>query len=219
MDIHQIILRFFKEIPPVPVYPKYNHLLERNGLFGLLLPENDLEVELLTREEFITGLMWGMPRYGHPEGKVAFHIPEVYLNIDSLQITPEERTELRLIALVHDTFKYKEDRSVPRDWSKHHGVLAGKYIEKENVLPHITSIVELHDEAFYAWRSEVIEKNIEDTWRRLSKIETALPDNLEQYLHFFLCDTLTGDKLRTPVTWLYEKAVHLKWIPEIVTDN
>lgn len=216
MNIQHIIHRFFKEIPPPPAYPKYNHLLEQNGLFGLLQPENDLEVDLITREEFITGLMWGMPRYGHPEGKVAFHIPEVYLNIDSLQINDQEREELRLIALVHDTFKYKEDRGIPRDWTRHHGVIASRYIEKENVAKHIIAITELHDEAFYAWRSEVIEKNPEDTWRRLSKIETNLPDHLKQYIHFFLCDTLTGDKLRTPVSWLYEKAIHLNWIPEIV---
>jgi hypothetical protein len=212
MDLQDIIQRFFYDIPPPPSYTKYGHLLEHNGLFGLLQPENDFEVDLLTRDEFITGLLWGMPRYGHPEGKVAYHIMEVYQNIDFLNISSEDRIVQRLIALVHDTFKYKEDRSTPRDWSKHHGVLARKFIEKDLVAPYIYNIIELHDEAFYAWRAEVIEKNMVESVRRLNRIDEALGDHLDKYLHFYMCDTLTGDKLRTPVKWVYDKAVELKWI-------
>jgi len=212
MDLQDIIQRFFNDIPPPPSYTKYLHLLEHNGLFGLLQPENDLEVELLTREEFITGLLWGMPRYGHPEGKVAFHIMEVFQNIDFLTISEEDRIVQRLIALVHDTFKYKEDRSTPRDWTKHHGALAKKYIEKDDVASYICNIVELHDEAFYAWRADVIEKNHDESLRRLHKLEDSLTGHLDKYLHFYMCDTLTGDKLRTPVKWVYEKAIELNWI-------
>lgn len=214
MDLQDIIQRYFRDIPPSPSYSKYGHLLEQNGVFGLLQPETDLEVDLLTRDEFITGLLWGMPRYGHPEGKVAFHILEVYQNIDYLNITEEERKEQRIIALIHDTFKYKEDRSTPRDWSKHHGVLARKYTEKDNMPPHVRNIIELHDEAFYAWRAEVIEKNLEESERRLNKLEEAIEGHLDKYLYFFMCDTLTGDKLRTPVKWVYDKAIELNWIKE-----
>ncbi len=212
MDLQAIIKQFFYDIPPPPSYTKYGHLLEHNGLFGLLQPESDLEVDLLTREEFITGLIWGMPRYGHPEGKVAYHIMEVFQNIDYLNISDEDRKVQRLIALVHDTFKYKEDRSTPRDWSKHHGVLARKYIEKDLVAPYICNIIELHDDAFYAWRAEVIEKNLEESERRLLRIEELLTGYLDKYLYFYMCDTLTGDKLRTPVKWVYDKAIELNWI-------
>lgn len=216
MDIQNIINHFFQEIPPNPSYDRYTKLLEQNGMFALLEPETVYEADLITRPDFIEGLMWGLPRYGHPEGRVAYHIREVFHNIDHLKITNlQTRQMLRTIALLHDTFKYKEDRNIPRDWSKHHGVLARKYIEHEMVGVETCEIIELHDEAFYAWRAEVVEKNEEESRRRIEKIENRIPNYLEVYFQFFLCDTLTGDKLRTPVKWLYEKGIFNNWFKEI----
>ena len=64
---------------------------------------------------------------------------------------------------------------------------------------------------FYAWRSEVVEKNETESLKRIRKIEERIPKHLMVYFQFFLCDTLTGDKLRTPVKWLYDKAVSRCW--------
>lgn len=212
MDVQNIINHFFKEIPPNPMYGRYHKILEQNGLFALLEPETVHEADLITRPEFIEGLLWGLPRYGHPEGKVAYHIREVFYNIDHLNgMDAATRQMLRSIALIHDTFKYKEDRNIPRDWSKHHGVIARKYIEQEMIGAETCEIIELHDEAFYAWRSEVVEKNETESLKRIRKIEERIPKHLMVYFQFFLCDTLTGDKLRTPVKWLYDKAVSRSW--------
>lgn len=212
MDVHDIINQYFTEIPPNPSYEISTKLMDHNGLFAVLEPQTTYEADLITRSEFVEGLMWGQPRYGHPEGRVAFHIREVFQNINYLQdLSPQRKQMLRIVALVHDTFKYKEDRNIPRDWSKHHGVLARKYIEND-ALSHVTNVlIELHDEAFYAWRAEVVEKRAEEAERRILKIEDQLPESKLEYFQFFLCDTLTGDKLRAPIKWLYEKALERNW--------
>ncbi|MBK7336144.1 MAG: hypothetical protein IPJ00_08225 [Saprospirales bacterium] len=57
------------------------------------------------------------------------HVREIMDNIDRLDIDPAIRLKLRLIALVHDTFKNVEDKSIPRDRSRHHAVLARKFLE------------------------------------------------------------------------------------------
>ena len=95
-----------------------------------LKPETDLETQIIADPDFQAGLFWGKPRYGHPEGQVINHIPEVLANVDKLTVSTEMRRKLRLITYVHDTFKHIEDKGTPRDWSKHHGVYARKFLEK-----------------------------------------------------------------------------------------
>ena len=125
----------------------------RTALEALLRPENDLERTLLADPEFQAGLMWGEPRYGHPEGKVALHVEEVLDNIDRISgLSNEQRTRLRLIAYAHDTFKYREDRSRPRDWSKHHAMLARRFMEKYTADTIVLDVIECHDDAYYAWQ-------------------------------------------------------------------
>jgi len=111
-----------------------------------------LERQFLADPDFQIGLMYGKPRYGHPEGQVLYHIPEVLANVDKLAISTEMRRKLRIITFVHDTFKNIEDKSTPRDWSKHHGVYARKFLAKFIEDEVLLKITELHDEAYYCWR-------------------------------------------------------------------
>ena len=115
--------------------------------------ENDLERALLQDEEFIRGLHWGVPRYGHPEGQIYRHIREVFENIDKLELPTSTRSRLRLITLAHDTFKFKEDKGFPRNWQKHHGVLGRQYLEQFTKDKAILDITELPDQAYYSWRA------------------------------------------------------------------
>jgi len=47
-----------------------NQALNSPELTTLLLPENNLESQILSHHEVIQGMQWGFPRFGHPEGKV-----------------------------------------------------------------------------------------------------------------------------------------------------
>lgn len=166
-----------------------------------LNPETELEFRIITDPDFQEGLFWGKPRYGHPEGQVIKHIPEVLANVDKLEISTEMRRKLRLITYVHDTFKHIEDKGSPRDWSKHHGVYARKFLEKFVDDPLLLIITELHDEAYYSWRLDALYHHPEKSQERLNNLLTIVKEELQLFYLFFKCDTQTGDKIQKPVLW------------------
>lgn len=172
----------------------------------LLKPETDLERRLLADEDFLAGLFWGKPRFGHPEGEVVYHIREVLNNVDKLDIDADMRRRLRIITFVHDAFKHIEDRSIPRDWSRHHAALACKFLAKytnEKVLLDVTA---LHDEAYYAWRAIHLYDKAENGQKRMNDLLETVGKDLQLFYLFFKCDTQTGDKIQAPVSW-FEKTV------------
>jgi len=166
-----------------------------------LQPETDLELRIIADPEFQAGLFWGKPRYGHPEGQVINHIPEVLANVDKLVIPTEMRRKLRLITYVHDSFKHIEDKSQPRDWTKHHSVYARKFLEKYVEDQTLLTITEMHDEAYHAWRLFVLAKNPEKGQLRLDNLLEKIGSDIQLYYLFFKCDTQTGDKIQAPVRW------------------
>lgn len=174
-----------------------------------LQPETSLEKDLLAKPEFLRGLFWGVPRYGHPEGEVYKHIREVLANIERLQVDASSRRRLRLIAYVHDTFKYCEDKSYPRDWSRHHGILARHFLAPFTEDEELLDIVELHDEAYYCWRTTYLYHEQEEGRQRLEQLLDRLGEARQLYYLFFKCDTLTGDKNLAPLFWFEQT------IPEI----
>jgi len=177
------------------------HILQMNAIEGQLKPETDIEHKLINHPDFMKGLFWGQPRYGHPEGKIIYHIAEVLKNIDQLNINLHARQQLRLIAFLHDTFKYLEDTKRPRDWSRHHSILAlnfaKQFIEDEVVL----KIIEHHDEAFYSWRMQYVFNKIVEGEKRIEKLKKNMGDDLQIFYLFFKCDTRTGDKNQKPLNW------------------
>ena len=167
----------------------------------LLQPENELERAFLRDPEFRAGLGWGVPRFGHPEGAIYRHIQEVNANIDRLPITDNQRRRLRIISFVHDTFKYKEDKSIPRDWSRHHAIYARDFLSRYTSDPVLLTIVELHDEAYYIWRLRHLYQKIDHAERRLNMLYERVGEHLQLYYLFFKCDTCTGDKNPAPLVW------------------
>lgn len=179
-------------------------ILKEIDLKAELSPETDLEHLLLEQEEFIKGLLWGIPRYGHPEGQIYKHIQEVFQNIEKVASNPLERSQLRLITLVHDTFKYKEHKGFPRDWSKHHSILARTFLEQFCQDEVVLDVVELHDEAYYSWRFQHLYHQQQKGEQRLERLLNRIGENLQLYYLFFKCDTMTGDKNQAPLLWFEE---------------
>lgn len=183
-----------------------NTLLQSDIIEGLLRPETDTENKLVRQPEFIKGLFWGKPRYGHPEGKVIFHIAEILKNIDSLTIDTATRRRLRLIAFLHDTFKYDEDMNRPRDWSRHHSVLACQFAQRFIDDGAVLKIIHHHDEAFYSWRASHVFDRKEKGELRFRKLLKVMGADIQLFYLFFKCDTQTGDKNQKPIVW-FEKNV------------
>lgn len=168
---------------------------------------SDLEVAIMEDEAWQEGLFFGKPRYGHPEGKIIKHIYEVLENVENLQnrLTTQEYHDLRLITLIHDTFKHKVDTSMPAVGTNHHAYIARKFAEKYIAQPRILDIIELHDEAYHAWRELVCKQNPEKSETRLQNLLTRLGDNLQLFYKFFVCDTQTGDKNQNSLRWFEQK--------------
>lgn len=164
-------------------------------------PSSNIEHRIIRDKSWIKGAFWGEPRPGHPEGKIIHHIKEVLKNVDLATTNPQLREQLRLITIVHDTFKYLEKIVRPRrDWTKHHGVYARKFAEQFIQDQTVLDVIEWHDEAFYIWR--YLQVGLEQkAARRLAKLYDRIGDNMQLYYLFFKCDTQTGDKYQQPVAW------------------
>lgn len=177
----------------------------------MIAPENDLEWRVLSDLMWQEGAEHGKPRGGHPEGKNIFHIVEVLHNIEKLQhISEHEREQLRLVALIHDSFKQQVDRSKPRVGENHHGMLARRFAEKYTQDEVMLKIIQLHDEAFNAWRRGHESGDWERAEKRLRSLIINLgKENLQLYLLFYQCDNETGTKDQECVRWFKERIKEL----------
>ena len=180
--------------------------LDGEGLENLLKPNTELESFLLKLTDFRYGMLWGEPRFGHPEGKVAYHVREVLDNVERLDIHAHQKEKLRLIAIVHDTFKYEEARTIAQGNRVHHGVIAKNFFSEYTADNELLTIIELHDEAYYCWRMIHLNNDYENGMKRLELLLEKIESCLQLYYYFFKCDTRTGDKIQVPLKW-FEKNI------------
>lgn len=170
-------------------------------------PETPIEQRICDDPEWQMGVEWGVPRRAHPEGKVINHVKEVLSNIDGLGVSGEERAKLRLIALVHDAFKYKVDEHRSRTDDNTHGALARRfaqrYIQDEGVL----DIIELHDKGHSCYNVGKRHGDWEMAEQEARELIALLGDNIDLYLKFFECDNRTGTKKLEDYDWFRELAL------------
>jgi hypothetical protein len=186
--------------------------MTEQDILHILQPETDLERRLISQPAMLEGLAWGEPRYGHPEGKVVYHVVDVFENIRRLSpaLSANAYRQMRLIALLHDSFKYVESKQIPRDWTRHHGILARKFAESFIQEKTILDIIELHDEAYYCWRLAVLDDEIHQSDARFQWILDRCGYCFQLYYAFFRCDTATGDKTQAPVKWFEKKDLQIQ---------
>ena len=163
--------------------------------------ETDLEKRICADITWQEGVMWGEPRPGHSEGQVVYHIAEVLTNIERLARTDEDRQILRLIALIHDTYKYRVNPTKPRVGNNHHATLARLFAERYLDDSAILDIIELHDEAFNAWRMGVLKGRWNEAEARANRLIVRLGSSLPLYVLFFRADNQTGSKEPDSLIW------------------
>ena len=147
------------------------------------------------------GAAWGEPRRGHPEGSVEAHVAEVLANLQRMELAPEARARLRLVAILHDTFKVEVDRSVPAAGENHHARRARRFAEAYVADADVLELVELHDEAYNAWVAGARGGRWERAEERARRLVERLGPRLELFLLFYRADNATGDKSREPLEW------------------
>jgi hypothetical protein len=156
------------------------------------LPETVLERELSSDPTLLSGLAWGRPRPGHPEGRVGRHVGDILAAIT--EPAGRRRRELRFLALVHDGLKQRVRDDRGRSPDNDHAVLARRFAERYIADRRLLVTLELHDEPYRIWRSGRNESALEATLARI-------PDR-ELFLRFVELDGSTAGKDPRPLTWL-----------------
>lgn len=170
---------------------------------NIIKPENGIETAIVNDAVFIEGAMYGKIRKGHPEGQVIYHIQEVLANIEKYYSDDEDREDLRLIAIIHDTFKHKVDRNQPKVGENHHGMIARRFAQKYINNYGICKIIQLHDDAYNAWQKGGRHGDWYQAERKANLLIQGLitEDCLDLYLKFYRCDNETGDKSQEDYEW------------------
>ena len=77
-----------------------------------------------------------------------------------------------------------DSRRRPRDWSRHHSVLARQFLEQYSDEQDILNVIDLHDEAYYSWRMIALYGKKEEGKKRLNRLLDRLGDDLNLFYLF-----------------------------------
>lgn len=168
---------------------------------------SEIEHAVINDPEWQEGIDFGRPRQGHPEGKVIFHIADVLENIDDLysHFSETEFLQLRLTALIHDTFKHKVNYNLPRTGENHHARIARKYAEKLITDETVLKLIEFHDHAYHAWGKGAWYGDWNAAEERLNHLVEILGNDLQLYYYFYWCDNNIPGKDQSPLRWFEER--------------
>jgi hypothetical protein len=144
------------------------------------------------------GLAWGEPRRGHPEGSVGEHVADLLRTIEHWGETGRRREDLRFLALVHDSLKYRVKNWLPRTGENHHATRARRFAEGYTDDERLLAAIEQHDRPYNLWR-KMRRKGRPDE-HGLSEMLERIPD-LDLFLRFVELDGSTEGKNREPLDW------------------
>ena len=166
--------------------------------FASALPfalETPLEREIAADPEWLAGVKWTQFHFEHPEGKVLDHIRDVLEAIDRLEndAIGDDRPRLRLIALIHDTLKYKAAWPQTRGEQRSHDDWAREFAERYLADEGFLTVLELHDEAFRASLLMTRRGDSEAADRRARELIARLGPHLPLFMRFYRCDQQLGD--------------------------
>ena len=165
-------------------------------------PEDERERRLAADPALLSGLAWGEPRRGHPEGTVGAHVAELLRMIDEWGEQGARRMELRFLALVHDALKWRVDDRLPKTGENHHAMRARRFAERYTSDPRLLATIELHDRPYAIWRR--MRRTGKDPQEPLEAMLGRLPD-LPLFLRFVEVDSSTEGKDPAPLEWLRDE--------------
>jgi hypothetical protein len=162
-------------------------------------PESQLEEALARDPELRAGWAWGQPRRGHPEGAVGAHVGHLLETLDEWGEREPLRSELRFIALVHDSLKFRVRDALPKVGENHHAMRARRYAERYTNDERILATIELHDRPYSLWRK--LRRTGREQDEALDAMLARVPDR-RLFLRFVELDGSTEGKRPEPVEWL-----------------
>lgn len=162
-------------------------------------PETDLERALIADPELREGLVWGRPRRGHPEGTVGSHVADLLAGIERWRETGGRRAELRLLALLHDSMKYRVRDWLPKTGENHHAMRARRFAERYLDDERLLAVIEHHDRPYALWRRQRRTGRLNE--RAFSRMIDRIPDR-DLFVRFVELDGSTEGKNPEPIVWL-----------------
>ena len=164
-------------------------------------PENELERALARDPTLAEGLAWGEPRAGHPEGAVGEHVGDLLRTLECWHKPEPLRSELRFIALVHDSQKNRVQGWRPKTGENHHATRARRFAERYTDDERILAAIELHDRPYAIWRK--LRRKGKSAEAPIEEMLARTPDP-RLFLRFVELDGSTKGKNPEPVRWLRE---------------
>jgi hypothetical protein len=164
--------------------------------------ENDQERAVTADPELLQGLRWGRPRRGHPEGSVAAHVADLLATIERGGETGERRQELRFLALVHDSMKYRVHEWLPKTGENHHALRARRFAERYTDDERLLATIELHDRPYALWKKLRRRGHVDEA--AVERMLARIPD-LDLFMRFVELDGSREGKNPEPIEWLRER--------------
>lgn len=130
-----------------------------------------------------------------------FHIADVLANVERYALSPDDRHDLRLITLTHDSLKFRVDASRPRMGDNHHAARARRFAERYILDERVLTIIELHDEGIHLWNRWHYTHDARQIETRLDTLLDQLGAYWLLFVQFFRCDNDTPSKNPEPVSW------------------
>jgi len=163
-----------------------------------LVPESELERRLARDPVLLEGWAWGTPRQGHPEGSVGVHVGDLLRTIEEWGEVGDRRSELRLLALVHDSLKFQVRNRLPKAGRNDHAVRARLFAEDYTDDERLLSTIEQHDRPYQIWRR--LRRAGRPDERAFARMLESVQD-LSLFLRFVELDGSTAGKNPEPVDW------------------
>jgi hypothetical protein len=154
-------------------------------------PESALERALAHEPELQRGWAWGRPRRGHPEGAVGRHVAAM---LAAISRDDPLRADLRLLTLLHDTFKFRVRAGRPWSPDNDHAELARRFAVRHGCPHRIAATLELHDAPYWVWHRRDGDVDL------LDKILERAPDR-ELLVRFVELDAATHGKDPAFLRW------------------
>jgi hypothetical protein len=173
-------------------------------------PEGELEAAVVREPELLEGLAWGKPRKAHPEGAVGNHVADVLREIEAAGESGERRAQLRFVALVHDSFKYRVRSWLPRSGENHHATRARRFAERFTDDERLLATIELHDRPYAVWRKMRRRHRLDEG--ALEDVLAGVPDH-ELFLRFLEIDGSSEAKDPEPIDWFREQLRRRDLVP------
>ena len=121
--------------------------------------------------------------------------------IDEWGETGSRRSDLRFLALVHDSLKSEVNHWRRRVGENHHAMRARRFAEGYTSDERLLAAIELHDRPYHVWKRLRRTGNPQD--EAIAEMLERIPDK-DLFMRFVELDASTEGKNPEPVDWLRE---------------